>query len=108
MDKDGFVFSGSSPTEPDFLVENHFTVFLLTPSKLLWPKRWDSAVQPVKRTSAKPSALSLRCRINHGVSNRTAPTKGDSKLIVSAASAAQKADDYIRNIAKQEETEARR
>lgn len=34
--------------------------------------------------------------------------KGDSRLIVSAASAAQKAADYIRNIAKQEETEARR
>ena len=26
---DSFVCSGSSPTEPDFLVENHFTLFLL-------------------------------------------------------------------------------
>ena len=29
--KNEFQASGSSPTEPDFLVENHITIFLLTP-----------------------------------------------------------------------------
>jgi hypothetical protein len=28
---DSFVASGSSPTEPDFVVEDHGTIFLLTP-----------------------------------------------------------------------------
>lgn len=31
MSKDGFKQSGTSPTQPDFVVENHGSIFLLTP-----------------------------------------------------------------------------
>ena len=31
MSKDAFKQSGSSPTQPDFVVENHGSIFLLTP-----------------------------------------------------------------------------
>lgn len=39
MHKNEFQSSGTSPTQPDFLVENHGTIFLLqplTPAALSW------------------------------------------------------------------------